>query len=164
MILAHLPAVSRNPLIALALTSVLLLLQSTADADVYKWVNENNEVQYTQMQPPPGTEFVRIKTDVHPDTIVPQAGAGAAASTGESAAAGQAADDKAMADYEAEVARVSRENCKIANNNLAQLNMGGRLRYRNEAGEYVTMTEEERQKRISEANQQIEMYCKDGTE
>lgn len=163
MIFAHLPVVSRNPLIALVLASGLLL-QSSASADVYKWVNENNEVQYTQMQPPPGTDFVRIKTNDQPEAVRSQAEAGAAAGKDDSAAARQAADEKAMAEYEAEVARVSRQNCKIAKGNLAQLNIGGRLRYRNEDGEYVTMTEEERQKRIGEANQQIEMYCKEGDE
>lgn len=161
MTFAHLPAVSRNPLIALVLTSGLLLLHTTANADVYKWVNENNEVQYTQMQPPAGIDFVRIKTDEHPDAVRTQAEAGG---KGDSAAAGKADGDKAMADYEAEVARVSEQNCNIAKNNLAQLNMGGHLRYRNEAGEYVTMTEEERQKRIAESNKQIEMFCKKDAE
>jgi len=62
------------------------------------------------------------------------------------------------------VARISRENCKIARNNLAQLDMGGHLRYRNEKGEYVNMGEAERQKRINEANRQIEQFCKKESE
>lgn len=164
MIFAHLPAVSRNPLIALVLTYGLLFLHTTAEADVFKWVNENNEVQYTQMQPPPGVDFVRIKTDEHPDAVRTAAESGTAAGKSGSAADTKSDEDKAMADYEAEVARVSEQNCKIAKNNLAQLNMGGHLRYRNEAGEYVTMTEEERQKRIGEASKQIEMFCKQDAE
>jgi hypothetical protein len=161
MTFAHLPAVSRNPMIALMLAGSLLLLQSPATADVYKWANENNEVQYTQMPPPPGVHYVRIQTTEHPDTDDAESraeGSAAGASPGKSQ---KQTDAEALAAYEAEVARISRENCKIARNNLEQLNMGGHLRYRNEAGEYVTMKEEERQQRIAEANKQIAQFCKD---
>ncbi|MGD2112331.1 MAG: DUF4124 domain-containing protein, partial [Gammaproteobacteria bacterium] len=153
-----------NPMIALMLAGSLLLLQSPAAADVYKWADENNEVQYTQMPPPPGIHYVRIQTTEHPDTgdAKPQTEVSAAGATpGKSQ---QQADAEAIAAYEAEVARISRENCKIARNNLEQLNMGGHLRYRNEEGEYVTMKEEERQQRIAEANKQIEQFCEDEDE
>jgi Domain of unknown function (DUF4124) len=162
MTFAHLPAVSRNPFLAFMLAGCLLLLQSPAFADVYKWVNENNEVQYTQMPPPPGIKYVRIQTAEHPNMIDAE---GADQTTDDQAAPTDEAQpetragSKSMSEYEAEVARVSRENCKIANNNLVQLNMGGHLRYRNEKGEYVNMSEEERQKRIAEANRQIKQFC-----
>ncbi|HUT41570.1 MAG TPA: hypothetical protein VM011_09530 [Gammaproteobacteria bacterium] len=167
MILAHLPAVPRNPMFSLILGVCLLLLQSTATADVYKWVNENNEVQYTQMQPPPGISYVRIQTNEHPGTLQAQSDADAEeeapAGKADSGKSASQSDAEARAEYEAEVAKISKQNCTIARNNLAQLNMGGHLRYRNDAGEYITMGEEERQKRIGEANKQIEMFCKKET-
>ena len=164
MTFAHLPAVSRYPMFALMLAGCLLLLQSPATADVYKWVNENNEVQYTQMPPPPGIKYVRIQTTEHPDTAATKAEPEAPTKAAASSKSQAQLDAEAMAEYEAEVARISRENCKIARNNLAQLNMGGHLRYRNEAGEYVNMDEPERQKRIAEATKQIEQFCKNETE
>jgi len=164
MTFAHLPAVSRNPIFLILLAGCLFLLQSPVFADVYKWVNENNEVQYTQMAPPPGIKYVRIQTAEHP-TLIDDSGESKPAD--DEAAQDESppkSDEKAMSEYEAEVARVSRENCKIANNNLVQLNMGGHLRYRNEKGEYVNMSEEERQKRIAEANKQIKQFCKKESE
>ena len=160
MTFAHSPASSRNPIFALVLAGCLLLLQPPALADVYKWVNENNEVQYTQMPPPPGIKYILIQTTEHPNAVKADAedtpdGDQPAGDEGKTEA-----DTKDMSEYEAEVARISQENCKIAHNNLAQLNMGGHLRYRNEKGEYVNMSEEERQKRITEANQQIKQFCK----
>jgi hypothetical protein len=168
MTFAHSPASSRNPIFALVLAGCLLLLQPPALADVYKWVNENNEVQYTQMPPPPGIKYLLIQTTEHPNAVKAEAEADAEADAEDTPAGDQPAGDedkteagtKDMSEYEAEVARISQENCKIAHNNLARLNMGGHLRYRNAKGEYVNMSEEERQKRITEANQQIKQFCK----
>jgi hypothetical protein len=163
MTFAHLPVLSRNPMIAFIIAASLLLLEAPASADVYKWVNENNEVQYTQMAPPGGIEYVRIRTAERPEVV--EAAPKAASSEEEQALkAKQASDAEAKAAYEAEVARISAQNCKIARNNLSQLNTGGHLRFRNEAGEYVTMTEEDRQRRIAEATRQIEQFCKDDAE
>lgn len=159
MTFANLPALSRNPLIALFLAGSLLLPESAAIADVYKWVNETNEVQYTQMPPPPGIKYVVIQTTEHPSTVQAEAEAAAAADSASQPEDPAAADAASKSEFEAEVARISRENCTIAHNNLTQLNLGGHLRYRNEKGEYVTMSEEERQKRIAEANKQIEQFC-----
>jgi hypothetical protein len=141
-----------------------LLLQGPVFADVYKWVDENNEVQYTQMAPPPGIKYILIQTAEHP--IVAEDKTESEAPGEEPAAEeGQTQTDaETQSEYEAEVARISRENCKIARNNLAQLDMGGHLRYRNEKGEYVNMGEAERQKRINEANRQIEQFCKKESE
>jgi len=165
MIFAHSSATSRNPIFAFVLAGGLLLLQPPAVADVFKWVNENNEVQYTQMQPPPGIKYIRIQTNEHPNTLKTDADEAAAAeeqpAEEESPAEG---DADAMSKYEAEVARISKQNCTIAHNNLTQLNMGGHLRYKNEKGEYVNMTEEERQQRIKEANEQIKQFCKNQAE
>ncbi|MEZ5541682.1 MAG: DUF4124 domain-containing protein [Pseudomonadota bacterium] len=139
-------------------TGALLLLGNPAGAEVYKWHNENNEVQYTQMPPPPGIEYVVIQTAEHAAALQAGGTNGAAEQPAEpDAAATDAA--RAKSEYEAEVARISKENCRIAKNNLAQLNLGGHLRYRNEKGDYVNMSEEERQKRIAEANQQVEQFC-----
>ncbi len=163
MTLAHLPALSRNPIHALMLAGCLWLLESPASADVYKWFNENNEVQYTQMQPPPGIEYVLIQTAEHPgmvDAKTETKTPGEASTSGKSQAQ---TDAEALAKYEAEVAKISEQNCTIARNNLAQLNMGGHLRYRNEEGEYVNMSEQERTTRITEANKQIEQFCKKET-
>ena len=66
----------------------------------------------------------------------------------------------ALSQYEAEAARISTENCKAARNNLAKLNVGGHLRYKNENGEYVLLTEAGRQQRIAEANAQMQRFCK----
>jgi len=164
MTFKRLPAMSRNLMFAFMLAGCLLLLQSPSIADVYKWVNENNEVQYTQMPPPPGIKYVVIQTTEHPGTIESSDAGETPVDEAESGKSQAQTDAESQSAYEAEVARISRENCTIARNNLSQLNLGGHLRYRNEKGEYVNMSEEERQKRIAEANKQIEQFCKKETE
>ena len=72
----------------------------------------------------------------------------------------EAADEaKAEAGIDAEIARITRENCETAKKNLAQLNQGGVKRYRTGEGEVIRLTDESRQQRIEEANSQIQEFC-----
>jgi hypothetical protein len=58
-----------------------------------------------------------------------------------------------------ELARVREDNCTRARSVLTRLTAKGRIRVRDDDGEYRIMNEEERQSRISEANQGIAMNC-----
>lgn len=155
-------------LIALSLTAFLLSSPAHAE-DVYKWVNENNEVQYTQMPPPHGIKAIRIQSKAPADEAADAAPDEAAAppDTGQAA---EDAPDAVTADEQAEeeqaetpdrsdvLARASQENCEKARRNLENLNRGN-VRLRTSSGEVIRLTEEERQQKIVETNAQIELFC-----
>lgn len=151
-----------------------LLLSSPAHAeDVYKWVNKDNEVQYTQMPPPHGIKAIRIQSkapdaeDSNDDAAsAPEAEASppdteqATEDTPEAETA-EAPDGDEQAetpDRNEVLSRASQENCEKARRNLENLNRGN-VRLRTSSGEVIRLTEEERQQKIVETNAQIELFC-----
>mgnify|MGYP001811910537 FL=1 len=52
------------------------------------------------------------------------------------------------------------KNCTTSKNNLAKLQEGGKRRYKTADGQVMHFSEEERQKRINEAKDQIDEFCK----
>ncbi len=151
-----------------------LLLSSPAHAeDVYKWVNKDNEVQYTQMPPPHGIKAIRIQSkapdaeDSNDDAAsAPEAEASppdteqAAEDAPEAETAeAPAGDEQAETpDRDEVLSRASQENCEKARRNLENLNRGN-VRLRTSSGEVIRLTEEERQQKIVETNAQIELFC-----
>jgi hypothetical protein len=147
-----------------------LLLSSPAHAeDVYKWVNEDNEVQYTQMPPPHGIKAIRIQskapapeesTDVAVDAAPDEADAQPNTEQASDEAPDlEATEEQAEAPAREDVlARASQENCEKARRNLTNLNRGN-VRLRTSSGEVIRLTEEERQQKIVETNAQIELFC-----
>jgi len=63
------------------------------------------------------------------------------------------------ADQRAEIQKIRKKNCEAARQNVINLNRGGNVRYMGADGKVMRLTEEERQKRIDEANQQIKENC-----
>lgn len=151
-----------------------LLLSSPAHAeDVYKWVNKDNEVQYTQMPPPHGIRAIRIQSkapdaeDSNDDAAsAPEAEASPPDTEQDAEDAPEAETAEAPAgDEQAEtpdrdevLSRASQENCEKARRNLENLNRGN-VRLRTSSGEVIRLTEEERQQKIVETNAQIELFC-----
>ena len=150
------------------LVAGLLLVTPAHAEDIYKWLNEDNQVQYTQMPPPHGVKAIRIQRSAAPDEAdtgegetdeaeyVPERGV---EDTAEAPGDDEQADDEGNADRDAEIARSMQENCNNARKNLNNLNRG-QVRFINPEGEVIRLTEEERQERIAEANAQIKLLCK----
>ena len=67
----------------------------------------------------------------------------------------------ASAQQQAEIARISKQNCITARNNLEQLSRSGQIRYRTGDGEVLRLSEEDRKQRIEEARGQVKEFCKD---
>jgi hypothetical protein len=150
----------------LLLAGTLLAPVAQAD-DVYKWLNEYGEVQYTQMPPPHGIQAIRIQSappiinepDEPPDAPATEEQPADEFVDEQFQDAGQedAADSAAR---DAELARSMKENCDNARKNLTTLNRGGQARFIKPNGEVFRLTEEERQQRINEAKDQIKLLCK----
>ena len=155
-----------RPVIALG-TAALLVLTSlpAAAAEIYRWVDENGVVNYTQQKP----------RDTEAEAIVTSTGAPRAASesapapvpgspaTGEPLSAeqqkmldGLRAAEQARQD---EIARIKADNCQQSRDVLSRLTLKNRIRVKGPDGEYMIMPEEERQQRISKAQENIALYC-----
>jgi hypothetical protein len=159
-------------LIGLLLTALLLSSPAHAE-DVYKWVNKDNEVQYTQMPPPHGIKAIRIQSkapaaeesdddaaiapedEASPPDTEQAAEDTPDVETGEEPAGEEQAETPDRNDV---LARASQENCGKARRNLENLNRGN-VRLRTSSGEVIRLTEEERQQKIVETNAQIELFC-----
>ncbi len=130
-----------------------------AHAEMYKWVDEQGVTHYTQT-PPPGNDFKEVAPPpppaVDPGQAARQLKESQKAFDERRKEAREAADKQAKA--EAEAAERSKQ-CEQARRNLENLLTHPRIRYTDDSGEVTLLPEEERQKRIAEAREQIEELC-----
>ena len=157
---------SPRPVIALGAAALLALASLPAAADqIYRWIDENGVVNFTQ-QKPRDTEAETIVTNSRaprtaskPAPAVPPS----SAATGEPLSAeqekmleGLRAAEQARED---EIARIKSENCQQSRDVLSRLMLKNRIRVKGPDGEYTVMPEDERQERISKAQENIVRYC-----
>ncbi len=142
--------------------AVLLALPAVATAEeMYRWVDANGEVHYSDQPPPPEVKEYRAMT---------RSGATAAPSVdtrpvGESLA-DQEADFQRRRAQEAEeearaerVAAERRQNCDRARSQYNTVSAGGRISRRNSAGEVVFLDDDEVARESEEARAEVEKWC-----
>lgn len=137
--------------------SVLFLLACGVHADdklsdrVYRWVDDDGQVQYTQY-PPPDKDYTEIaKPAVTEEQAAEQAGGDAASPPAASAASSaEGLTPKEQAN----------RNCVTATNNLALLETSStQIVYYGSDGKSVNLPDEERAARIEQAKQNIAEFC-----
>jgi hypothetical protein len=154
---------------------VLASLPALMGAGVYRWVDANGVVNYTQQQPP-GVNADHIEADSGrrlDDAATPPESAPAAAA--DTTATAQPSKDRltdaqreALAGLEAaeqgrrdELANLKKANCERAQGVLDRLSANGRIRVRDADGIDRAMTEDERQERIGKAQHDVVDNCVD---
>lgn len=151
----------------------------TANADVYRWVEPDGTVNYGEREPR-GREFTVISRSAPPpkngrSTRSPQnqsqptiAAQPALAQPGTLPADDNLSDrQRAMLERLKEdearrqegIAEIRKSNCATSKRVLTQMQDTRRIRIRNDAGEEVAMTDEERSERIRQAQQSIAVNC-----
>jgi hypothetical protein len=140
-----------------------LLLQSPVFAEIYKWTDGSGEIHYTQTPPPGGISAQSIQGAPPPaesgETIrQEQQKLQEQLDAMEERGAGRE-EEKAIEKQRQELDKINEKNCIIAKNNLAKLQQGGIKRYLTPEGEVMRLTDEDRQRRITEAQKQVEQYC-----
>lgn len=138
---------------------VLLAIGAPAMAGMYKWVDEQGNVHYSQ-QPPPGQQAETVKAPPPP----PSGAADEAARWKKQAEDFEERQaDRAKAADEAQKAEAQEEqrkaNCEIARKNLQTLTSRGQISIK-EGDTYRRLPEEERQAKIAEAQKQVDEFCK----
>jgi len=151
---------------------------------MYKWVDANGKVQYSD-KPPPGnikTEKLRASPPA-PVSSAPAAGAAGAAGAGDAKGGAQkdaaksgpktaAEQEQAFRKRQAETAKAQEEqtqketeardraeNCKRAKAALANLELGGRQTRIDEKGERVFLTDQQITQETAKARQEAAAAC-----
>jgi hypothetical protein len=138
---------------------VILSFQSAAYADVYKWIDENGQTNFSQ-QAPIDRESDVIKT--RSGTVVtPAQSQQAVDQIIKQQTADAKAKDEAAITRQKEIAKseVKSKNCDIAKSNLANYQNNPNGRTQNSDGEYIRIDEIERQNKIKQLNQDIQPHC-----
>ena len=126
---------------------------------IYKWIDENGQVQYTQT-PPPNVPAERMK-GAPPPANDPEAVRGDLQRQLDAFDERRAQRDEAFAEQKQkeETARIRKQNCETARKNLAKLRRGGNNAYMTPEGEVVRLTDDERARRIEDAKQGVKDNC-----
>ena len=151
---------SNEKLISSIITaSLFLFVLSPLHASVYKWVDENGQVHYGEQPGNTGAEEVNIRQN---ETTKPRPINKAEEDAAES---GKKNTDK-QAETPGELVEIppskkeKRKLCNEAKSDLAAISSRGRMREINEKGEYVFLTEQQRQQRISAAKKKQREFCR----
>lgn len=145
--------------ILIAAVVTLFAIPPFAQAEVYKWMDENGMVHYTQT-PPRGVQARMVKPGKPP----PQGAAEAARAKLEERLKASEERRKARAQTEEERTRaaenetIRNENCRLARQNLEVLQTHGQTSIK-EGDTYRILAEEERQAKITEYQGYAEDYC-----
>lgn len=143
------------------LTSLLFFLSSNALANniIYRWVDENNVVHYSQNQPETGqyTELVMANTQLsnknNSSSVPKQSKTTAAVSTNNSdGISDNLTKDKSTTDYTAK--------CTEAQKNLATLKDFDRIRFVDENGETQVLNKEQQEEQLTINQERVNIYCK----
>ena len=136
-----------------------LLFQASSYAEVYKWADENGQVHYGEHPDNTGAEKVTIRQN---ETTKPRPINKAEEDTAES--------DKKNSDQQAEASgelvevppskKEKRKLCNQAKSDIAMINSRGRMREINKKGEYVYLTEQQRQQKLSAARKKQREFCR----
>lgn len=150
--------------IQLFIAIAILLATATVAAQVYKWVDKDGQVQYSDAPPPAGSSKAEAKKV---ETSAPVA---STANTPAKTLQDRAKDyDKRRTDVaesakKAEATRkndeIAEENCKSARAGLRDLESGRPIRRTNEKGEINVMTEEEREAELTKVRAAAAASCK----
>lgn len=148
----------------LALCALPLLM----GAAIYRWVDENGVVNYTQLKPE-GVPAELVHADTGQRVTSEPAAAENRGPQTAPATAGEPLTDAqqrmleelraAEQERQRQVAKVRESNCQQARDLLERLTSRGRLRVTGEDGEERVMPEEERQQRIEQAQRAVAVNC-----
>lgn len=151
----------------LLITFVAFSSSSVAESSYYRWVDENGVVNYSQ-QAPAGVEAELVSKEhafgrrrVTPAATPTTPAEPPSASRTEQSQ--QLTDDddyqEIEASLQAELAATKRSNCLQARRNLESFQSRGRIRYRDPEGNYQIMSDESKQQKIREFQDQIRANC-----
>jgi len=147
---------NKNPLLQLIAITLLLLAASSTMAAMYKWVDDEGNIHYSQT-PPMERQSEQIEKPRMP-APPPKADAAPADTTTAEPTAGTESEGPSEEEIRAEKERVA-EECRRARQWISEIENKPRLRVRDDSGNLRYLTEEERQARLKQAQDYLRKYC-----
>ncbi len=131
-----------------------------AAAQVYKWVDKDGKVQYSDQPPPPdAAKATAQKIDASPTVSAPVKPLADKAKDFDKRKT-EAAEKAKKSDAEAQVAKQKETNCMQARGNLKVLQDAPKLTRVNKDGEIVFVEDSEREGEMAKAQKSIDEFCK----
>lgn len=154
-----------NSMKQLMILIFLSLVLVNGQAEVYRWVDNEGNIQLTETPPPPGaqaegTVVEEMETPISEESEsiteekVPEEEKANATEEGETPAEGETAPAPAE-----KVLAAKRKNCETAQGRMQALNSGKAILKKDETGKGVLMSDDVRQAAIAETQEYIKMYC-----
>ena len=130
-----------------------------AEAAMYKWVDEDGNVVYSEKKPPQGVAGQEIKK--HGAGISDEEAQSQLDSLRDKAdAAAEERDIKdEVAGQQAERSATIKKNCEIARKNKTLLETTARVTLKDEDGNDYFLEDEDRQNKLADAQAQVDRYC-----
>ena len=139
-----------------------LLVPTASSAAMYKWVDENGNVYYSDKKPPEVTSAQEIKKQSSGVTDE-EAQENLESLTGKAADQQNDREVKAsIAEEQATRDETIKKNCEIAKQNLTLLTSTARVTLKDENGEDYFLPDEEKESKTRDARAQVDRYCTDG--
>jgi hypothetical protein len=140
-----------------------LLLTATSHAGVYKWTDENGNVHYGEQPGNTSAEQVEIRQNetTTPRAINKKEEDEAENTDGKNTDKADAESEKWNAWQEVPPSKAEKQRlCQEGKNDYAAISGRGRMREINEKGEYIYLSEQERQQRLNAAKKKQQKYCR----
>ncbi|MFW2177086.1 MULTISPECIES: DUF4124 domain-containing protein [unclassified Moraxella] len=149
----------------LSLILLSLATLTTQAATYYKWTDSNGIPHYSQYAPTNGVDLKKVQVinnrELGPATSATASGAnGSAPPTSSTMTPEQKRIAELEAEKKAQQKQQDKEHCKSLQNNLANLNIGGRLYEMDNKGERKYLDGREIELRRQKVAQAISQYCK----
>lgn len=145
------------------LTGLILLFSVTANAQVYKWLDENGKTQYTDRPPPPETSRAGQRLNIKPTV--------SANTHNETDKSKNVVDERVEFDKrqkqrkedetkQQEKAEEDKKKCIDAQTRLRMYTDSPRMTVPDGSGGITYVDDDTRQQRINEANKAVKAFCK----
>jgi len=147
---------STKSFISIIIGSLCLLFLSPCYAEIYKWIDEKGQVNYSDQPGNAEAEQVTIRKN---ETTTPR-------TIKKPDANSSNADNKNISEdpVKTEPAKIStkerRRLCSQAKSDMAAITSRGRMREINKEGEYIYLSEQQRQQRLSAARKKQSEFCR----
>jgi hypothetical protein len=148
------------------LVLVALCAAFGAHAQVYKWVDKDGKVQYSDQPPPPGASKTDAQKVTSVVTTVTSGGSSAPGKTLQERAKesdkarSEGADKQKKDDDDARVTQQKQEACNSAKASLKTLQAGGRITTTGTDGEKTLMDDDQIQQEVAKAQKAVADACK----
>ena len=136
-------------------TQALTSLSASAGETYYRWQDERGNPVHSDRPPPKGVDYEVVSTG---SSLIRPVEAEQGAVPAETVP--RVGNDFEQVDTNKEVAvEKNPEHCQKAQDNLATLSRNGRIRLRNDQGEYRYIDEEEKDSQRQKAADAVDAYC-----